>query len=133
MARASWVWSGLAEYQAELAAAPASVQAEATGILKSEAYAAAAAIRAAYPTGIDARGRARTGRLARGVKVTDREDGAIVRNSTPYATWFEYGNGGSQAGKVFYPIVLPAQRRALLRIIRALEQNYGAVVVQDAA
>jgi len=131
---AKWFWTGLEEYARELGALPEQVATDARGILREEAHAAAVAIVAAYPGGgLDRRGRRRTGRLARGLKVTETAEGAIVRNGTRYATWFEYGNGGQPGGKVFYPIVLPARRRAITRIVGRLESVYGAIVSGELA
>jgi hypothetical protein len=121
MGRASWIWTGLEDYRQELARAPDQLTAEAGDILRDQARATVAQLRAAYPY--------RTGRLRRGVQIEERPGGALVRNVAPYAMLYEYGRGGRAGGKTYYAVVLPRRHEALRQIIALLEgPRYGGTV-----
>jgi hypothetical protein len=138
---ASVRWSGLDELKAQLRTMPEELTDEGGQIAEDEANGAADDIRQGYQRHV------RSGRLARGVRVTHFargkfSAGAIVKSAAPHAWIFENGTqarhtaiganrGSMPPGHVFVPAVVRRRRRMYERLKELLTRR-GLVVTGDA-
>jgi hypothetical protein len=137
VANSGVTWTGLAEFQAALAALPEALVGDARAIVEKRAEAAESAIKAAYPAS------QRT--LADRVTLTETSAAGdrfginfLVKNTDRRASWFEWGTmtrytgkhwnrGAMKPGRVFVPGAIRARAGMGTELI-ALVQAAGFTV-----
>ena len=135
----TWEWRGLDELRAALRALPAELRGAADLIVTEAAEGARAEMVRGYPE--------RSGHLRDHVAVTRTTQGqygtgALVRNTSPHAWWFEHGTqarhtalGANRGPMPAHPIFVPAMQRhraAMYRRFAVLLESHGLAVSGDA-